>query len=63
MHVVDPVSADRLEHGSALMGGLVDGTVEQSPGAADMPVVAHGFLVAPPIEKTWYWWWDWCWHN
>jgi hypothetical protein len=26
-----------------------------------MPVIADGFLIAPPIEKTWYWWWDWRW--
>jgi hypothetical protein len=55
VQVADPVSADEIESGPALMGGII--TTSGATGRA--PLLAQGFLVAPPVEKGWYWWYWW----
>ena len=52
IRVIDPVSADEVDSGPALVGGLLE-----PPLAGDrMMVLARGFLVAPPIDRSWWWW-------
>ncbi len=55
VRISDPVSADEVESGPVIVGGLVN------PGSKDDPVtvLAHGFMVAPPIEEGWWWWYWW----
>jgi hypothetical protein len=62
VRIESPVSADRLAKGFALMGGLVDTSLVDADSKQKTPVVANGFLIAPPIDKSWKWWWDWQWH-
>jgi hypothetical protein len=57
--VSDPVSADELQSGPALIGGLVESAERQTADRRAIAIVSQGFLVAPPIEKGWYWWWWW----
>jgi hypothetical protein len=57
--VSDPVSADELQSGPALIGGLVESAERQTADRRAVAIVSQGFLVAPPIEKGWYWWWWW----
>jgi hypothetical protein len=57
--VSDPVSADEIESGPALIGGLVEPVEKFTADRRAVAVVSQGFLVAPPIEKGWYWWWWW----
>jgi hypothetical protein len=57
--VLDPVSADEVKSGPALMGGLVEAPEKLAGKERPLPVVNRGFLVAPPIEKGWWWWYWW----
>ena len=52
LRITDPVGADEIDSGTALVGGLLE-----RPLAGDNKMVlARGFLVAPPIDRTWWWW-------
>ena len=59
--ISDPVIADELNSGGAIIGGLVtptDPNMDEQKGA--VAVLEQGFLVAPPdIARTWYWWYWW----
>ncbi|MDB5302764.1 MAG: hypothetical protein JWM97_313 [Phycisphaerales bacterium] len=57
--VLDPVSADEVKSGPALMGGLVESPDKLAGNEHPVAIVQHGFLVAPPIEKGWWWWYWW----
>jgi len=52
VQVSDPVIADEIESGTALMGGLI--TAGKKGDA--ITVLERGFLIAPPINHV-YWWW------
>lgn len=57
--VSDPVSADEVLSGPALIGGLVEPVEKFTSDQRPVAVVSQGFLVAPPVEKGWWWWWWW----
>lgn len=57
--VSDPVSADEIQSGPVLIGGLVEPVEKFTSDRRAIAVVSQGFLVAPPVEKGWYWWWWW----
>jgi hypothetical protein len=57
--VLDPVSADEIKSGPALMGGLIESPDKLAGNEHPVAIVQHGFLVAPPIEKGWRWWYWW----
>jgi hypothetical protein len=52
VRITNPVSADDIESGTALVGGLV-----APPAAGDNNVVLNeGFVVAPDVDRAWWWW-------
>ena len=55
IYVDNPVLADELKSGHALMGGMVDEPAETGNGEK-MTVLKAGFLIAPPINHDWWWW-------
>jgi len=56
IYLVDPVAADQLESGVALMGGLIDGPGMLTENKRPITVVRNGFLIAPPVDQAWWWW-------
>jgi hypothetical protein len=54
VYVDNPVLADELTSGRALMGGTI-GTPEESAGEKTT-VLRGGFLIAPPIDGSGWWW-------
>jgi hypothetical protein len=57
--ISEPVSADEVRSGPALIGGLVEPVGAGSRDQHPVAVLKHGFLVAPPIQSGWYWWYWW----
>jgi hypothetical protein len=55
VYVDNPVLADELKSGRALMGGMIADPVEDAKGEKTT-VLRGGFLIAPPIERGWTWW-------
>jgi hypothetical protein len=54
VYVDDPTLADQLNSGHALMGGMVDQSVDENGNKIN--VLHGGFLIAPKVDKEWWWW-------
>jgi hypothetical protein len=57
--ISEPISADEVRSGPALIGGLVEPVGKENADQHPVAVLKYGFLVAPPIEAGWYWWYWW----
>ncbi len=58
--ISDPVSADEVKSGPALIGGMVEPPDTKKEGEKEaVAVLEQGFLVAPPVQRSWYWWYWW----
>lgn len=57
--LTDPVSADEVQSGPVLIGGLIEPVKRQTADLRPVAEVSQGFLVAPPVEKGWWWWYWW----
>jgi hypothetical protein len=54
VYVDDPVLADEMKSGHALMGGIVDDPIVN--GEQKTTVLRGGFLIAPQVSHDWWWW-------
>jgi hypothetical protein len=54
VYVDDPVLADEMKSGHALMGGIVDDPIIN--GDQKTTVLRGGFLIAPQVSHDWWWW-------
>jgi hypothetical protein len=54
--VDDPMLADELKSGHALMGGVVATPIPDEKGEGHTTALHGGFLVAPAVDKAKWWW-------
>jgi hypothetical protein len=50
-----PVTAESVRSGKVLVGGLFAGFTDTREARRAI-VLQNGFLIAPPVQPTWYWW-------
>jgi len=54
VYVDDPTLADEMKSGKALMGGMIAQSIEEN--GEKVNVLRGGFLIAPKIDRAWWWW-------